>query len=143
METINYIQMDSVFGLGTKIWKYTNIYDSEIGDNCSIGSYTEIGNAKIGNNVRIGAYCFLCKGVEIEDDVFLAPRVTFLHDKYPPSGGEYWGKILVKKGAVIGGNATVLPNVTIGKNAVIGAGSVVTKDVAEGITVIGNPARVL
>ena len=127
--------------MNTKIWKYCNIYDSEIGDNCNIGSYTEISGAKIGNNVRIGAFTFICKMVTIEDNVFIGPRVTFLHDKYPPSHGVHWKEIIVKEGAVIGGGAIILPGVTIGRNALIGAGSIVTKDVPDNVTVIGNPAH--
>lgn len=137
MEPIN-----TKIGRKTKIWNYTNIYDSEIGEYCNIGSYTEISSARIGNNVRIGAFGFICPRVIIEDDVFIAPRVTFLHDKYPPSKGIGWEDIIVKKGAKIGGNVTILPGVTIGENALVGAGSVVTKDVPAYSVVYGNPARI-
>ena len=115
----------------TKIWPNSNIYPTaKIGKGCSIGQFCEIGeNVVIGNNVRIGAFTFIPEGVVIEDNVFIAPRVSFSNDKYPPAGKESWGKILVKKGAVIGMGATILPCVTIGEKSVVGAGSVVTKDV--------------
>ena len=136
MEAIN-----SKISTTTKIWHYTNIYDSVIGNNCNIGSYCEISGAVIGNNVRVGAFGFICWGTTIEDDVFIGPRITILHDKYPPSKGKNWERIIIKRGAVIGGNVTILPGVTIGENALIGAGSVVTKDVLPNTTVIGNPAK--
>ena len=118
-------------GRNTKIWGNCNIYDTaQIGKACSIGHGTEIGDkVKIGDKVRIGAMCFIPEGVIIEDNCFIAPKVTFSNDKHPPSDHTKWGKILVKKGAVIGMGAIILPDVTIGEGAVIGAGSVVTKDV--------------
>ena len=132
--------MNSV-GLGTKIWGNTNIYGATIGDNCSVGWGTEIGHAVIGNNVRIGAMCFLCEGNTIEDDVFIAPRVGFTNDKYPPAKKEDWLKTTVKKGASIGAGTTIVCGVTIGEGARVGAGSVVTKDVPAGEKWCGCPAR--
>lgn len=128
---------------GTRIWKNCNIYHTAIiGKGCSIGAGTEIGHAvKIGNSVRIGAMCFIPEGVTIEDGVFIAPKVTFSNDKYPPSHRKEWAKILVKRGATIGMGAIILPGVTIGENAVIGAGCVVTKDVPAGEVWYGNPGR--
>ena len=117
---------------GTVIWSHCNIYPTaSIGKGVSIGTGTEIGNlVTIGNNVRIGAHCFMPEGVTIEDEVFIAPKVTFSNDPHPPSKNKKkWGKVLVKKGAAIGMGSIILPNITIGENAVIGAGSVVTKDV--------------
>lgn len=128
----------------TKIWGNCNIYPTaKIGKGCSIGSGTEIGDrVKIGNNVRIGAQCFIPEGVTIEDDCFIAPKVSFSNDKYPPSGDKAkWGRIIVKKGAAVGMGAIVLPDVTIGENALIGAGSIVTHDVPAGEKVYGNPAH--
>jgi len=130
-------------GRNTKVWGNCNIYKTaKIGKGCSIGNGTEIGhNVKIGNNVRIGAMCFIPEGVTIEDDCFIAPSVCFSNDPYPPSKSkEKWGKILVKKGAVIGMRSVVLPNVTIGENSVVGAGSVVTKDIPSGEVWYGNIA---
>lgn len=143
----------SKLGKNTKVWSYAVVYDSEIGDNVNIASHAEIGSAKIGNNCRIGHSVFICKGVVIEDDCFISQGVCFTNDRYPSaqkalkhheSGEEYVPeKTLVKKGAVIGANATILSGVTIGENAVIGAGAVVTKDIPPGEIWVGNPARKL
>lgn len=121
----------------------SNIHpESAIGDECKIHSHVWIGKeVKIGNRCKIEAFTFIPDGVTIEDDVFLGPRVTFTNDKYPPSHGEGWSKTLVKAGASIGASATILPGVTIGKGAVVGAGAVVTKNVEDGTTVVGIPAR--
>ena len=94
---------------------------------------------KIGDKVKIQAFSFICDGVELEDNVFIGPHVCFTNDKHPPSSE--WSKTLVKKGAKIGANSTILPGVTIGENAMIGAGSVVTKSVPDGEVWVGNPAH--
>ena len=127
---------------GTVIWGNCNIYpEAKIGKGCSIGQFTEIDTGvKIGNSVRIGAYCFLPEGVTIEDNVFIAPKVTFSNDKHPPSKKKFWGKILVKKGAAIGMGSIILPGVTIGENAIVGAGAIVTKDIPDNQCWYGNPA---
>jgi len=118
--------------------------DAQIGDDCKIHSHVWIGaKVKIGDRCKVQSFSFIPDGVTIEDDVFIAPSVTFLNDKYPPSHGKYWRETLVKKGASIGGGATILPGVVIGEKAMIGAGSVVTKDVPEKIIVVGNPAKPL
>lgn len=128
---------------GTVIWPNCNIYpDAKIGKGCSVGQFTEIDDGVvIGNNVRIGAFCFIPSGVTVEDDCFIAPRVAFSNDKHPPSKKAQWGKILVKKGAVIGMGAVILPGITIGKKAVVGAGSVVTKDVPDDEVWYGQAAH--
>ena len=130
--------------MGIRIWQYTNIYNSAlIGRNCSIGCFCEIGkDVVIGDNVRIGAYTFIPEGVTIEDDVFIAPKVCFVNDKFPPSHGKSWEKTLIKKGAVIGANSTILP-IVIGERALIGAGSVVTKDIPPDEVWCGCPAKFL
>jgi len=121
-------------GRNTKIWDNCNIYKTaKIGKGCSIGYGCEIGNnVVIGNNVRVGAHCFIPEGVTIEDDCFIAPKVSFSNDKHPPSKSKEWGKVKVKKGAVIGMGSIILPNVVIGEKAMIGAGSIVTKSVPAG-----------
>ena len=131
-------------GEGTKIWDFTNLYECEIGEDCMIGSFVEIQKGvKIGNRVRVQSHSFLCTGVEIEDDVFIGHGVMFVNDKYPPSGdSSKWKDTLVKEGASIGNNATILP-VTIGENSTIGAGAVVTEDVPPNVVVAGNPAKIL
>lgn len=105
----------------------------------------------MGNRVKIGSHSFICKGVTLEDKTFIGHSVVFVNDKYPRStkeNGEIkkehdWVllKTVVKKGASIGSNATILGGITIGENAYVGAGAVVTHDVAPNTTVVGNPAR--
>jgi len=140
------IVKDAKIGNNTKIWNFANIYGCKIGENCNIGSYSEIQNdVEIGNNVTISSHSFICALVKIEDDVFIGHGVMTINDLVPPSKkrtgtDKYWKKTIIKKGAIIGSNATLLP-VTIGENAVVGAGSVVTKDVPPNWVVAGNPAK--
>jgi len=131
-------------GEGTKVWNFANLWESEIGKNCMIGSHAEIGKAKVGDNCKIEAFAFIPPGVTIEDDVFVGPHACFTNDKRPKATGDWeLCKTIVKKGASIGANATIVCGVTIGENSLVGAGAVVTKDVSAGKTVIGNPARVV
>ena len=133
-------------GKNTKIWDGKGLWgDYEIGDNCTIGKFVEISDkVKIGNNCKIEAFAFIPPGVTIEDDVFVGPHVCFTNDKKPKAVGDWeLCKTVVKKGASIGANATIVCGVTIGENALVGAGAVVTKDVPAGKTVVGNPARVM
>jgi len=143
-----------LLGRDVKIYAFVNLYGCEIGDECKIGTFVEIQKGvKIGRRVKISSHTFICEGVEIEDFVFVGHGVTFINDKYPHATTEEgelqteadWECIptVVKKGASIGSNATILCGITIGENAIIGAGSVVTHDVPPGVTVAGNPARPL
>ncbi len=131
-------------GEGTKIWDYCNILKgAKIGKNCNIchGSFIE-GKSVVGNNVTIKNNVSIWEGIIIEDDVFVGPNATFTNDKFPRSKKhlkEYL-RTIVKKGASIGANATILPGITIGEYAMVGAGAVVTKDVPANAIVIGNPA---
>ena len=124
------------------MYKFTTILNKAIiGEGTRIGNYCEI-NGTIGKNCSIQAFVFIPFGITVEDNVFIGPGVVFTNDKHPPSGGN-WSETLVKKGAVIGGGAVILPGVTIGINAVIGAGATVTKDVPDNETWVSNPARKL
>ena len=132
-------------GRGTKIWEphLSNIHpEVVIGEDCVIHSHVWIGEGvKIGDRVKIQAFTFIPSGVTIEDNVFIGPRVTFTNDKYPPSQGKGWLPTYVRRGAVIGAGATILPGLEVGQNARIGAGSVVTKSIEANVTVCGNPAK--
>lgn len=132
-------------GKDTNIWQFCVVLpNAEIGENCNICSHCFIeNNVKIGNNVTIKNGVYLYDGITIEDNVFIGPNATFCNDRYPKSKNKNFKlePILIKKGASIGANSTILPGVTIGKNALIAAGAVVTKDVPEKTTVYGNPAK--
>lgn len=135
---------DCEIGRDCHIWRFANLYGAEIGNNCMIGSLVEIQeNAKIGDRCRVQSHAFICSLVTIEDDVFVSHGAKFINDLYPPSGDkEKWEPTVVKEGAAIGTNATVLP-VEIGENAMIAAGAVVTEDVPPNAIVAGNPAEIV
>lgn len=147
------IKEDVKLGKNVKIFhpNLVNLYGCEIGDNSKIGAFVEIRKlVRIGRNVKIQAFAFIPEGVTIEDDVFIGPHVCFTNDRNPKSTKDgqltteqdwEFDKTLVKKGASIGANATILSGVTIGENALVAAGAVVTKDVAAGSTVAGTPAK--
>jgi acetyltransferase-like isoleucine patch superfamily enzyme len=116
---------------------------SELGDNVLIGTNSVVdGNCKIGSNVSVQTDAYITAYSNIEDDVFIGPRVVTTNDKYMVYGTKLIGPT-IKKGARIGANATLLPRVVVGTEAVIGSGAVVTKDVPPGVTMVGNPARIL
>ena len=129
-------------GRNTNIWQFCVVLaDAVIGENCNICSHCFIENdVKIGNNVTVKSGVQLWDGIEIEDDVFIGPNVTFCNDRYPKSKNKNFKleKIVIKKGASIGANATILPGVTIGGNAMIGAGAIVTKDIEPNKCIIGK-----
>ena len=148
------IAPDVVLGENVQIYAFVNLYGCEIGDESKIGTFVEIQKgAKIGRRVKVSSHSFICEGVTIEDEVFVGHGVTFINDKYPrattAAGGlqteEDWVCLptVVKRGASIGSNATILCGITIGERAIVGAGSVVTNDVPDGAVVAGNPARML
>jgi len=132
-------------GEGTRIWQYVVVLPGAvIGRDGNICSHCFIENkVVVGDRVTIKCGVQLWDGVTLEDDVFVGPNVTFTNDLQPRSRNAAAELLptVVKKGASIGANATILPGLTIGEGAMVGAGSVVTKDVPSGVTVVGNPAR--
>lgn len=137
-------------GEGTKVWHFSHIQSgSKIGKNCVFGQ-----NVNVGNNVIIGDYCkvqnnvSIYEGVTLENYVFCGPSMVFTNIldpkcKYPQVGAQFYIKTLVKEGASIGANATIVCGNTLGKHCMIGAGSVVTKDVPDYALVVGTPGRVV
>lgn len=133
-------------GDGTRIWQFCVVMPgAKIGGDCNIGSHVFIENDVIvGDRVTIKNGVQIWDGVRVGDEVFIGPNVTFTNDSFPRSRqrlNEY-PITTVATGASIGGNATILPGITIGKRAMIGAGAVVTRDVPENAIVKGNPAVV-
>lgn len=132
-------------GDGTKVWNLVQIREeAEIGNDCIISKNVYIDTkVKIGSRVKIQNNVNVYHGVEIEDDVFLGPSMTFTNDMFPRSFNVEWKIIntLVQRGASIGANATIVCGNTIGEYAMVGSGSVVIKDVPKQALVVGNPAR--
>jgi UDP-2-acetamido-3-amino-2,3-dideoxy-glucuronate N-acetyltransferase len=146
------IAPDVKLGRDVRIYAFVNLYGCEIGDESRIGTFVEIQKgARIGRRVKVSSHTFICEGVTIEDDVFVGHGVKFINDKYPrstnPDGNLQteadWCVVptLIKRGASIGSNATLLCGVTVGERAIVGAGSVVTRDVPPDTVVAGVPAR--
>ena len=129
-------------GENTRIWQFTVVLaGAKIGKNCNICSHVFIENdVQIGDGVTVKCGVQLWDGTTVEDGVFIGPNVTFCNDKYPKSGNKNFAlmRTVVKRGASIGANATILPGVTIGENALIGAGATITKDVPPNMTVKGK-----
>jgi UDP-2-acetamido-3-amino-2,3-dideoxy-glucuronate N-acetyltransferase len=132
-------------GEDTKIWQFSVILSkAKIGSNCNINCHTFIENDVIlGNNVTVKSGVYLWDGLIIEDNVFLGPNATFINDIFPRSKvyPDDFTKTVIKKGASIGANATIMGGITIGENAMIGAGSVVLSDVPASTVWVGNPAK--
>ena len=135
-------------GTNSKIWHFCHVMnDSIIGENCSLGQNVFVANnVTLGNNVKVQNNVSIYTGVTCEDDVFLGPSMVFTNITNPRSAivrkGQY-EKTLVKKGASIGANATIVCGHTIGKFAFVGAGTVITKDVPDYALMVGVPARQL
>ena len=134
-------------GEGTRIWQYVVVLPGAvIGRDCNICSHCFIENKVVlGDRVTVKCGVQLWDGITLEDDVFVGPNVTFTTDLQPRSRNAAAQLLptLVKKGASLGANATILPGLTIGEGAMVGAGSVVTKNIPPGVTVVGNPARIV
>ncbi len=145
----SYIDEGAEIGAGTKIWHFCHIQSgARIGKCCSLGQ-----NVNVSNNVTIGDYCkiqnnvSIYEGVELEDGVFCGPSCVFTNDLTPraryPKGHENYKRTLIKEGASIGANATIVCGHTVGRFAMVAAGAVVTKNVPDYCLVAGVPARVI
>lgn len=135
-------------GEETKVWHYSHVQSgAKIGNYCVLGQNVNIGNnVVIGNFVKIQNNVSVYEGVTLEDYVFCGPSMVFTNiinprSKYPQVGSKYYIKTLVKEGASLGANCTIVCGNTIGRFAFVGAGAVVTKDVPDFALVLGNPAR--
>lgn len=148
------IAADVKLGRDVRVHAFVNLYGCEIGDETSIGTFVEIQRGvKIGARCKIQSHSFICEGVTIEDEVFVGHNVNFLNDRFPRATNADgtrktetdWTleRTLVKRRAAVGTGAVILPGLTIGAEAIVGAGSVVTQDVPDRATVVGNPARLL
>ena len=145
----SYIDEDCIIGDGTKVWHFSHIQSgAQIGEKCSLGQNVNVGNnVKIGNSVKIQNNVSIYEGVELEDYVFCGPSMVFTNiilprSKFPQRGKEFYKKTLVKTGASIGANATILCGITIGSHALVAAGAVVTKDIPDYAMVKGTPGKV-
>jgi UDP-2-acetamido-3-amino-2,3-dideoxy-glucuronate N-acetyltransferase len=136
----------SSVGEGTRIWAFAHVLPgARIGKGCNIcdGVFVE-NDVNVGDNVTVKCGVQLWDGMSLEDDVFVGPNATFANDRFPRSKvyPKTFLKTIIRKGASIGANATVLPGVEIGPGAMIGAGAVVTRNVPPNAIVVGNPARI-
>ena len=134
-------------GEGTRVWHFAHVQSgARIGRNCSLGQNVNVGpNVVIGDGVKIQNNVSVYEGVELEDDVFCGPSMVFTNVRAPrsrfPRGAAGYQKTLVKKGATIGANATIVCGTTVGRHAFVAAGAVVTRDVPDHALVAGVPAR--
>jgi UDP-2-acetamido-3-amino-2,3-dideoxy-glucuronate N-acetyltransferase len=145
-----YVDENCVIGEGTKIWHFCHVQSGAIiGKKCVFGQ-----NVNVGNNVKIGNFCkiqnnvSIYEGVTLEDYVFCGPSMVFTNIldprcKYPQVGSQYYIKTLVKEGASIGANATIVCGITLGKNCMIGAGAVITKNVPDFALIAGVPGKII
>jgi UDP-2-acetamido-3-amino-2,3-dideoxy-glucuronate N-acetyltransferase len=136
----------AVLGEGTKVWHFSHVMGTaEIGKNCILGQNVFVGNkVKLGNNVKVQNNVSVYEGVVCEDDVFLGPSMVFTNVINPRSSVERKNEFrstLVKRGATIGANATIICGVTLGEYCMIGAGAVITKDVLPFALMVGVPAK--
>lgn len=141
------VEPGATVGARTRVWAFTHLLpNAVIGSDCNICDHVFIENdVKIGDRVTIKSGVQLWDGITVEDDVFIGPNATFTNDIFPRSRHypKTFSNTIVRQGASIGGNATILPGVTIGEGAMVAAGAVVTKNVPAGSVVIGNPARIV
>ncbi len=151
-ETTVFVHPSAVVDAGAKVGAFTSVWHfshleagAVVGENCNLGQNTYIGNrAVVGNACRLGNSVSVFSHVEIEDFVFCAPFMVFTHISYPRAGvsrREVFQKTLVRTGATLGANSTVVPGVTVGTGAFLGAGAVLTKSAKDWSLMIGAPAR--
>lgn len=145
----SYVDTNVNIGSGSKVWHFCHIQSgARIGKNCSLGQNVNIAsNVTIGDDVKIQNNVSIYEGVEIEDGVFCGPSCVFTNDLTPraryPKGHSNYIKTLIKEGASIGANATIVCGCTVGKYAMVAAGAVVTKDVPDYALVAGVPAEII
>lgn len=134
-------------GDGTRIWAFAHVLPgARIGRDCNICDHVFVENdVVVGDRVTLKCGVQLWDGMRLEDDVFVGPNATFTNDQFPRSKQypEAFGQTIVRKGASIGANATILPGITIGSRAMVGAGAVVTRSVPPNAVVVGNPAKII
>ncbi len=133
-------------GPRTRIWAFAHVLPGAvIGSDCNIGDGVFLENDVIlGDRVTVKNGVQVWDGIRLEDEVFVGPNATFTNDKFPRSRVAVTALVTtVQRGASIGGNATILPGITVGRGAMIGAGAVVTQNVPDGAVVVGNPARII
>ncbi|HKI78180.1 MAG TPA: acyltransferase [Ignavibacteriaceae bacterium] len=154
---MNYFVHESAFidepadiGEGTKIWHFSHIQrGAKIGENCVFGQNVNVGNnVSIGNNCKIQNNVSIYEGVTLEDYVFCGPSMVFTNIldpkcKYPQVGSKFYIKTLVREGASLGANCTIVCGNTIGMNSMVGAGAIVTRDVPDFALVVGTPAKII
>jgi UDP-2-acetamido-3-amino-2,3-dideoxy-glucuronate N-acetyltransferase len=145
---------DVEFGEDVRVQAFANLYGCRIGSGSRIGPFVEVQRGvEVGAACKVQSHTFVCEGVTIGDRVFVGHGVMFVNDKHPRAANEDGGlqrpgdwemrETLVESGASIGSGAVILGGLTIGADALVGAGAVVTRDVAAGTVVAGNPARPL
>ena len=138
---------DAKIGPGTKIWHQSQVMPGvRIGADCKLGKCVYVDtDVHIGNRVKIQNGISVYKGVTLEDEVLLGPHMVFTNDLYPRAFNDHYELLptLVKRGASVGANATIVCGVTLGSYCMVGAGAVVTADVPDHALVVGNPARVV
>lgn len=139
------VESESI-GTGTRIWAFVHVLvGARIGSECNLCDHVFVENDVIvGNRVTVKCGVQLWDGLRIEDDVFIGPNATFTNDLFPRSKQDFsLQHTVVRKGASIGANATILAGVEIGENAMVGAGAVVVDNVPAAAVVVGNPARII
>ncbi|MBN2503237.1 MAG: WxcM-like domain-containing protein [Anaerolineales bacterium] len=141
------VEPGATIGAGSRVWAFTHILPGAvIGNDCNICDSVFVENdVFVGDRVTIKCGVQLWDGVRLEDDVFIGPNVTFTNDSFPRSKQypDQFAKTIVKQGASIGANATILPGIVVGRKAMVGAGAVVTHNVPPHAIVVGNPARIV